>query len=307
MLVALALSGSAVAEEIELVEKQAGTFMVLGEINDQVKKYFIVDSGATDVSLPAEVVATLFPETLRSDDFLVGGTYRLADGRTVSSRRFRIRSLRIGHTVFRDVPASIAEPGSPLLLGQSVLRRVTSWRIDNDRRILVLEGEPKGDTPPAVPEQPPANVSLPPALPPGLPFPIGTPRDEVRARLGPPIEYKDRAYWHNTTSDKFGDIVPGWMIVAYIYDVNTLRVRQSEAVLYAWPSFEGWDSVDYLMTTLGRMAGQSVGPSGRRAIEALALGERKAEFSSGQLRGVLERQDVRRIYLAVWEHDLHKR
>jgi hypothetical protein len=61
------------------------------------------------------------------------------------------------------------------------------------------------------------------------------------------------------------------------------------------------------MTTLGRMAGQSVGPSGRRAIEALALGEHRAEFSSGQLRGVLERQDVRRIYMAVWEHDLHKR
>jgi hypothetical protein len=108
-------------------------------------------------------------------------------------------------------------------------------------------------------------------------------------------------------SDKFGDIVSGWMIVSYIYDVNTLRVRQSEAVLYDWPSFEGWNSADYLMTVLGRMAAQNVGASGRRAIEALARGEHQADFSSGKLRGVLERQDVRRIYMAVWEDGLHKR
>src|SRR5262245_2698737 len=143
LLVAVVLSGLAVADEIPL-EKRGAIFMVAGQINDQVTKYFIVDSGASEVSIAARVVARLLPGTLRPDDFLGGATYRLADGRTVNSSRFRIRTLRIGHTTFRDVTASIAEPGSPLLLGQSVLGRVSAWRIDNNRRVLVLEAESKG-------------------------------------------------------------------------------------------------------------------------------------------------------------------
>jgi clan AA aspartic protease (TIGR02281 family) len=128
------------AEEIPLKE-QGGTYRVLAEINEQVKKYFIVDTGASEISIPAEVVATLHPETLRPADFLEGSTYRLADGRTVNSPRFRLRSLRVGSIVFHDVPASIAEPGAPLLLGQDILQRVGSWRIDNRRKVLIL-GEP---------------------------------------------------------------------------------------------------------------------------------------------------------------------
>jgi hypothetical protein len=55
------------------------------------------------------------------------------------------------------------------------------------------------------------------------------------------------------------------------------------------------------------MAGRSIGASGRKAIDRIASGAAKVEFSSGQLRGQLERQDVNRVYLAVWEHGFHTR
>jgi hypothetical protein len=297
------LARSVPAEEIPLRE-QGQTYLVLAEINEQVKKYFIVDSGASEVSIPAEVVATLYPETLRPEDFLEGASYRLADGRTVNSGRFRLRSLRVGSMVFRDVPASIAEAGAPLLLGQGILRRVGSWRIDNQRKVLVL-GEPQRE------QQQGGGLPLATAgdrtLPPYLPFPVGAPRSEIRAKLGEPTIHKDRGYWRNSTVDRFDAVVPDWLTVSYLYDVETLRVRQSEAVFWNWPSFDGWDSIEYLVSTLERMAGRSIGPAGRQAIESISRGDSKAEFSSGQLRGQLERQDVNRVYVAVWEHGFHKR
>jgi serine/threonine-protein kinase len=107
--------------------------------------------------------------------------------------------------------------------------------------------------------------------------------------------------------DRFDDVVPNWLTVSYLYDVGTRRVQQSEAVFWNWPSFDGWDSIEYLVSTLDRMAGRTIGPAGRQAIERIARGDSKAEFRSGQLRGQLERQDVHRIYLGVWEHGFHKR
>jgi len=304
LLALLALPARAVsAEEIPLKE-QGQTYLVLGEINEQVKKYFVVDSGASEVSIPAEVVATLYPETLHPNDFLAGATYRLADGRAVKSERFRLRSLRVGSMVFQDVPASIAEPGAPLLLGQGILRRVGSWRIDNQRKVLVL-GEPQRELQNSdVPLQATAGGRT---LPPYLPFPVGSLRSEIRAKLGEPTGYKDRGFWRNSTADLFDAAVPDWLNVSYIYDVSSLRVRQSEAVFWNWPSFDGWNSIDYVVLTLERMAGRSMGTTARQAVERIASGDPKAEFSSGRLVGHLERQAANRLYLAVWEDGFHER
>jgi hypothetical protein len=144
-------------------------------------------------------------------------------------------------------------------------------------------------------------------LPPYLPFPVGTLRSEIRAKLGEPTIYTDRGYWRNSTVDRFDAVVPDWLTVSYLYDVRTLRVRQSEAIFWNWPSFDGWNSIEYLVSTFERMAGRSIGPSARQAIERIARGDSKAEFSSGQLQGHLERQDVNRVYLAVREDVFHKR
>ena len=57
----------------------------------------IVDSGASDVSVPADVVSTLIRTgTITNDDFLGQQTYVLADGSKVPSARFQIRSLKVG-------------------------------------------------------------------------------------------------------------------------------------------------------------------------------------------------------------------
>jgi len=119
---------------------EGGTFVVPVTINGQLTLKFVVDSGAADVSIPADVFMTLVrTDTITEADFLGKQTYQLADGSTVPSQRFVIRSLKVGDKVLENVTGSIAPVAGSLLLGQSFLSRFTSWSIDNQRRALLLQ------------------------------------------------------------------------------------------------------------------------------------------------------------------------
>jgi gag-polyprotein putative aspartyl protease len=137
MLAAMLQASVAAAGEIPLT-RDGGVYLAPVTIEGRLERPFIVDSGASDVQVSAELFEVLYPRGTPPPRFLAGGSYRLADGRVVSSRRFVIRSLRVGNYDFRDVSASIAEPGAPLLLGQNVLARLGAWSIDNRRSVLVL-------------------------------------------------------------------------------------------------------------------------------------------------------------------------
>ena len=109
------------------------------EINGVLTLHFILDTGASDVQISADVALTLIRTgTIQSSDFLPGRTYTLADGTTVQSPRFILRSLKIGTRLITQVPASIGNLYGALLLGQSVLERLGTWSMDSQRRMLVL-------------------------------------------------------------------------------------------------------------------------------------------------------------------------
>jgi predicted aspartyl protease len=108
-------------------------------INDAITLNFVVDSGATDVSIPADVVMTLIRTgTLKRSDFLGQRTYVLADGSETPSQTFRIRSLKVGNRLLEDVTGSIASVRGSLLLDQSFLGRFKSWSVDNTKHVLLL-------------------------------------------------------------------------------------------------------------------------------------------------------------------------
>jgi hypothetical protein len=122
------------------LEKQGGVLVVPVRINNAIDLNFVVDSGAADVSIPADVVLTLMRTgTISDDEFLGKRDYTLADGTVVPSTMFRIRSLKVGNRVLENVTASVAGDKGLLLLGQSFLSRFKSWHIDNKRQALILE------------------------------------------------------------------------------------------------------------------------------------------------------------------------
>jgi aspartyl protease family protein len=122
------------------LSRGGGTVRVPVIINDTLRLGCVIDSGASDVVLPADVVMTLLRTgTLRDSDFLGKQISVLADGSKLPSPTFRIRSLRVGDKVLNNVIGSASPAAGEPLLGQSFLSRFKSWSIDNARDVLVLE------------------------------------------------------------------------------------------------------------------------------------------------------------------------
>jgi predicted aspartyl protease len=123
-----------------LLVDRGGVFAVPVRINNSIDLDFLVDSAATDVSVPVDVVLTLLRSgTLTAADFTGSKTYLLADGSKLPSATFLMKSLRIGDRIVRDVECAASPMQGELLIGQSLLRRFKSWSIDNATHELVLD------------------------------------------------------------------------------------------------------------------------------------------------------------------------
>ncbi len=121
------------------MENVNGVYQVPIRINDTITLDAVLDSGASDVVVPADVVGTLIrSKTISASDFLGEQTYVLADGSEVPSQRFIIKSLKVGSKTLENVSASIASVKAQILLGQSFLGRFRSWSIDNTQHALIL-------------------------------------------------------------------------------------------------------------------------------------------------------------------------
>jgi clan AA aspartic protease (TIGR02281 family) len=157
---------SPVLAETVPLKSQHGTFAVPVVINDEITLNFTLDSGAADVSIPADVFSTLVRTgTIQRSDFLDVQVYELANGTKERSQRFRIRSLKVGGIELRNVTASVAPAAGTLLLGQSFLTRLGTWAIDNRRQVLVINESVSAapvEAPPAAPvNAPPVAYSQP--------------------------------------------------------------------------------------------------------------------------------------------------
>ena len=129
-------------------------------------------------------------------------------------------------------------------------------------------------------------------------FPTGSTEAEITAQLGKPTQ-SGKGYWANTESALY-DLVPDQVTVAYIYDKDTRLVRQTEASLA--------QSVDraVMEQTLNGMLGGQLTSSIQQQLSNVWSRKSNAEsFSTGSLKGTIERNDRDRIYMAVWQSDLH--
>ncbi len=131
----------AAAESVQL-EESHGVYMVPVRVNDAITIPFVLDSGAGDISVPEDVFKTLIrTRTVTERDLLPPGTYVLADGSSHLKQRFVLHELRVGDHVVKDVTASVAPDKADPLLGQSFLKQLPTWTLDNARHIIVFGGD----------------------------------------------------------------------------------------------------------------------------------------------------------------------
>jgi len=138
---AASLSASSPGGRTVVPLEQLGSIYVLpAVVNGVVNMRFLLDSGATDVSIPADVVAAMVKAGLVKDrDFLGEQTYTLADGSKVPSKTFQLRSLKVGDVLIQNVKASVSPEKAPPLLGQSFFGRLKSWSLNNTLHALIID------------------------------------------------------------------------------------------------------------------------------------------------------------------------
>ena len=121
-------------------QRMGGVFVLSAQLNGTIPVYFIVDSGAATVQVPEEAVEEMKRNgTLTEADFMGQHRFILADGRTMQQRVFRLRTLQIGDRTMENVLATMGAPKSRALLGQSFLRRLNWWKIDNVKNAIEFE------------------------------------------------------------------------------------------------------------------------------------------------------------------------
>jgi clan AA aspartic protease (TIGR02281 family) len=132
-------TGSLPETRIPLVRRSGGLIAPV-VINNAMKLDFIVDSGASDVSIPADVFSSLVnANTVSRADITGTRNYKNADGEVFQSQTFIIRSLKLGNIEAPNVQAKVSSSNAPALLGQSFLKRFKSWSIDNSTQELILQ------------------------------------------------------------------------------------------------------------------------------------------------------------------------
>lgn len=126
---------------IKLYKSNSNLFEIPTEINNVLKISFIIDSGASEISITPDVALTLIRTgTIKENDWLEGAIYKFADGSTAKSERFNIKSLKIGDMTLYNVSASISNSlEAPMLLGQNALSKLGKISIDYNYGILCVE------------------------------------------------------------------------------------------------------------------------------------------------------------------------
>jgi len=135
------------------MKRKGGNLWVPAQINKVVTIDFVIDSGASDITLPRDVYLTLIRSgTLTKANYIGTAQFGIADGSEVKGIKFKLASLQVGNQTLTDVVASVmpSDTATPLL-GLSFLSRFQSWSIDNNSGMLKLNpipsNNPTGGTP----------------------------------------------------------------------------------------------------------------------------------------------------------------
>ena len=148
IIMALLITVDCVAQstnEVKLI-KNGGVYEVPVVLNNVLAIHFIIDSGASDVSISPDVALTLIrTKTITNEDWLPGAYYKFADGTTAKSQRFKLKLVKIGNVELTNVTCSISNSlEAPMLLGQSALQKLGRYSIDYDKMVITFNTNKSG-------------------------------------------------------------------------------------------------------------------------------------------------------------------
>ena len=129
-----------VISEIQMKKMYSGVYEVACTINNLPLK-FILDTGASAVSISSVEASFMLKNGYLKEEDIKGKEYfSTATGEIHEGTIIRLREIKIGDAVLKNVDASVAHnQQAPLLLGQSVLERFGTITIDNINSKLIIK------------------------------------------------------------------------------------------------------------------------------------------------------------------------
>jgi predicted aspartyl protease len=121
------------------IKRHGDTYTVPVRINRTITLPFILDTGAGELAIPADVALTLVRAGALTDgDFVGKGRYSMANGAEQLSDRVILREVQVGDHTVKNVTAFVSPPAGDPLLGQSFLSKFGTVTVDYKRLVLVL-------------------------------------------------------------------------------------------------------------------------------------------------------------------------
>ena len=113
--------------------KEGGVYTLPCTVNG-LQLQFILDTGASDVSISLSEAAFMLKNGYLDADDLIGSTSaQIANGTYVSNTTLILKEIIIGGVILKNIRASINETANaPLLLGQSALQKLGPYQINGD-------------------------------------------------------------------------------------------------------------------------------------------------------------------------------
>ena len=131
-------------------------------------------------------------------------------------------------------------------------------------------------------------------------FSIGVTDTDIQTALGPPT-LKSPGYWPNSYGLLYKNLQPHQTDFGFLLDVNTQRLRQTEA------AFAQSAGLSTLQLALQGMLKDR--PPAEVREQLTWIYQRQAqeyEFQVRGLKGIIQRNEKDRIYIGVWEADFHE-
>ncbi len=129
-------------------------------------------------------------------------------------------------------------------------------------------------------------------------FPTGTSESKVKAVLGKPTK-TFKGYWSNTRAVHY-ELDSNQITLGYLFDRNSGRIRQTEVAFD-----QSVDSQVMQATLQGMLGDRSLINVSQGLQQVYDRRADKYSFNVDGLKGVIERNKSDRIYIGVWDADLH--
>ena len=129
--------GSDLSSKVSLLDYLGQGYKVKIQI-DGVTKYYLFDTGASDLLINHEVERELLLNgSLKKEDYIGTKVYTMADNKTVEAKLIRLDNVVVGGYTVNNVTAALLVEGS-LLCGKGFLDKFRKWELDKDKELLIL-------------------------------------------------------------------------------------------------------------------------------------------------------------------------